>query len=75
MACRSWKTLAFRHAPLTTVAILATMTAGTMFAVWLGELISEQGIGNGTSIIILGGIVTRLPQRLLNLIVGQQWLA
>jgi preprotein translocase subunit SecY len=51
------------------------MTAGTIFAVWLGELISEQGIGNGTSIIILGGIVTRLPQRLLNLIVGQQWLA
>jgi preprotein translocase subunit SecY len=65
----------FRTAPLATVAILTTMTAGTLFAVWLGELISEQGIGNGTSIIILGGIVTRLPQRLLNLIVGQQWLA
>jgi preprotein translocase subunit SecY len=68
-------TFGFRTAPLATVAILATMTAGTIFAVWLGELISEQGIGNGTSIIILGGIVTRLPQRLLNLIVGQQWLA
>jgi preprotein translocase subunit SecY len=65
----------FRDAPMTTVAILTSMTAGTMFAVWLGELISEQGIGNGTSIIILGGIVTRLPQRLLNLIVGQQWLS
>ncbi len=65
----------FRSAPLATVAILVTMTAGTIFAVWLGELISEQGIGNGTSIIILGGIVTRLPQRLLSLIVGQQWLA
>jgi preprotein translocase subunit SecY len=65
----------FRDAPLTTAAILITMTAGTLFAVWLGELISEQGIGNGTSIIILGGIVARLPQRLLNLIVGQQWLA
>jgi len=65
----------FRTAPLTTVAILLTMTAGTLFAVWLGELISEQGIGNGTSIIILGGIVSRLPQRLLSLIVGQQWLA
>jgi preprotein translocase subunit SecY len=68
-------TFGFRTAPLATVAILATMTAGTIFAVWLGELISEQGIGNGTSIIILGGIVTRLPQRLLNLIVGQQWVA
>jgi preprotein translocase subunit SecY len=64
----------FRSAPLTTATILITMTAGTLFAVWLGELISEQGIGNGTSIIILGGIVTRLPQNLLNLIVAQQWL-
>ncbi|MEJ2208691.1 MAG: preprotein translocase subunit SecY [Anaerolineae bacterium] len=64
----------FRSAPLTTVTILITMTAGTLFAVWLGELISEQGIGNGTSIIILGGIVTRLPQNLLNLIVGEQWV-
>jgi preprotein translocase subunit SecY len=64
----------FREAPLTTVSILITMTAGTLFAVWLGELISEQGIGNGTSIIILGGIVTRLPQNLLNLIVGEQWV-
>jgi len=64
----------FRNAPLTTFAILASMTGGTLLAVWLGELISEQGIGNGTSIIILGGIVTRLPQNILNLIVGQQWL-
>jgi preprotein translocase subunit SecY len=69
------ETFGFRSAPLATAAILITMTAGTIFAVWLGELISEQGIGNGTSIIILGGIVTRLPQRLLNLIVGQQWAA
>ena len=68
------ETFGFRDAPLTTITILITMTAGTLFAVWLGELISEQGIGNGTSIIILGGIVTRLPQNLLNLIVGEQWL-
>ena len=65
----------FQDAPLTTTAILFSMTAGTMFAVWLGELISEQGIGNGTSIIILGGIVTRLPQRLLGLVVAQEWLS
>ncbi|MCL7452660.1 MAG: preprotein translocase subunit SecY [Anaerolineae bacterium] len=64
----------FRSAPLTTAAILISMTGGTLFAVWLGELISEQGIGNGTSIIILGGIVTRLPQNLLNLVVSQQWV-
>jgi preprotein translocase subunit SecY len=69
------KEFGFRDAPMTTVAILISMTAGTMFAVWLGELISEQGIGNGTSIIILGGILARMPQRLLNLVVGQQWLS
>jgi preprotein translocase subunit SecY len=45
------------------VATLATLTAGTMFAVWLGELITEQGVGNGVSIIIFGGIVARIPQR------------
>ena len=69
------ETFGFRQDALATIAILTTMTAGTLFAVWLGELISEQGIGNGTSIIILGGIVTRLPQRLLGLIVAQQWVA
>jgi preprotein translocase subunit SecY len=34
-----------------------------MFAIWLGELITEQGMGQGLSIIILGGIVARIPQR------------
>jgi preprotein translocase subunit SecY len=46
---------------LPTITLLMTMTAGTMFAVWLGELISEQGIGNGLSLIIFGGIVSRVP--------------
>ncbi len=64
----------FGSAPLTTTAILISMTAGTLFAVWLGELISEQGIGNGTSIIILGGIVARLPEQLLGLIASQLWV-
>jgi len=64
----------FGSAPLTTAAILISMTAGTLFAVWLGELISEQGIGNGTSIIILGGIVARLPEQLLGLIASQLWI-
>lgn len=41
--------------------ILITLTAGTMILVWLGELITEHGIGNGISIIIFGGIVSRLP--------------
>jgi preprotein translocase subunit SecY len=50
--------------PLGTVATILTMTAGTVFAVWLGELITEQGIGNGVSLIIFGGIVARLPQNM-----------
>jgi len=46
---------------LPTVAIILSMTAGTVFLVWLGELITERGIGNGVSIIIFGGIVAGLP--------------
>ena len=48
---------------LPSVATVITLTAGTMFAVWLGELITEQGVGNGISIIIFGGIVAQIPQR------------
>jgi preprotein translocase subunit SecY len=46
---------------LPTVATLASMIAGTMFLVWLGERISENGVGNGVSLIIFGGIVAGLP--------------
>ncbi len=47
---------------LRTVTILITMAAGTMFLVWLGELITEKGIGNGISILIFAGIVAGLPE-------------
>jgi preprotein translocase subunit SecY len=53
---------------LPTVAVLATMTAGTFFAIWLGQLITEQGIGQGISIIIFGGIVGRIPQNIAQLL-------
>jgi len=46
---------------LPTAAMVLSMIAGTMFLVWLGELITEYGIGNGISIIIFGGIVAALP--------------
>lgn len=46
---------------LRSIAILITLTAGTIFLVWLGQLITESGIGNGISIIIFGGIVSGLP--------------
>src|SRR6202166_1633099 len=41
-----------------------TLTAGTMFIMWLGEQITERGIGNGISLIIMAGIVARLPSAL-----------
>ena len=53
---------------LTTISVILTMTAGTMFAIWLGELITEQGIGNGISIIIFAGIVARVPANLYQLL-------
>jgi preprotein translocase subunit SecY len=47
--------------PITMVAIIVTMTAGTMFVMWLGEMITEYGIGNGISLLIFAGIVGRMP--------------
>lgn len=44
------------------VLTMLTMTAGSCFVMWLGEQISERGIGNGSSLIITAGIVSRLPQ-------------
>jgi preprotein translocase subunit SecY len=57
---------------LPTLTIIITMTAGTMFAIWLGQLIDEQGIGNGVSLIIFGGIVARLPQNVSGLLADPQ---
>ncbi|MCK9518614.1 MAG: preprotein translocase subunit SecY [Dehalococcoidia bacterium] len=52
---------------LGTLATLFTLAAGTMFLVWLGELITENGIGNGVSLIIFGGIVATIPGLIPNL--------
>ncbi|HSU91048.1 MAG TPA: preprotein translocase subunit SecY, partial [Sporolactobacillaceae bacterium] len=43
------------------VMTVVTVTAGTMFLMWIGEQITERGIGNGISLIIMAGIVARLP--------------
>lgn len=51
----------FQNDMVGTLATLFTLAAGTMFLVWIGELITENGIGNGVSIIIFGGIVASLP--------------
>ncbi|NLY56036.1 MAG: preprotein translocase subunit SecY [Firmicutes bacterium] len=50
------------------VVIVSTLTAGTMFLMWLGELITERGIGNGISLIIFFGIIARLPATTVTII-------
>lgn len=54
---------------LHTLAMVTSMVAGTIFLIWLGELITEKGLGNGISIIIFGGIVAALPS-----MIGQGFL-
>jgi preprotein translocase subunit SecY len=58
-----------------TLSILATLTAGTLLLMWLGELISEKGIGNGISFIIFAGIVGRLPTTIAQTLEVQENLA
>jgi preprotein translocase subunit SecY len=54
---------------LQSLTVLLAMTAGTMFAIWLGELISEYGIrGQGLSLIIFAGIVSQMPANLASLL-------
>lgn len=55
---------------LQSLALLVTMTAGTILLVWMGELITEYGIGNGISIIIFGGIIASLPSAIGGLLTG-----
>ncbi len=47
--------------PIQLLSFIVTMTAGTVFVMWLGELISEQGVGNGISLMIFAGIISRIP--------------
>lgn len=47
--------------PIQITAIIVGMSVGTIFLMWLGELITEYGIGNGISLLIFAGIVSRLP--------------
>ena len=49
------------------VAAVISLIGGTMFLMWLGEQITSRGIGNGTSLIIMAGIVAQLPVTLSNL--------
>lgn len=56
-------------APMEWVTSIAVITAGALFLMWLGELISERGIGNGVSLLIFAGIVSRVPLSIRELVV------
>ncbi|MGZ6255503.1 MAG: preprotein translocase subunit SecY [Candidatus Limnocylindria bacterium] len=57
-----------------TLSLLLSFTAGTILLMWLGELISERGLGNGISFIIFAGIVGRLPHRAAPIVTGPDGL-
>lgn len=50
---------------LQVASIIAILTFGSMFAMWLGELITEYGMGGGTSVIIIAGILVNIPIQLV----------
>src|SRR6185437_10809430 len=51
--------------PFFYITTVVSLTAGTVFLMWLGEQITQRGVGNGTSLIIFSGIVARLPAALI----------
>lgn len=53
--------------PMEWAVAITAMTAGSILLMWLGELITEQGIGNGISLIIFAGIISQLPSTLASL--------
>jgi preprotein translocase subunit SecY len=53
------------YKPFFWFSTILTLTAGTLFVMWLGEKIQDKGLGNGTSIIIMVGILARLPQNII----------
>ena len=62
--------LAVQGGPLFYIVGLISLVGGTMFLLWLGEQITARGIGNGTSLIIMAGIVAEMPRFIVNLFEG-----
>lgn len=60
------------YQPYFFVSTIIVLTAGTLFVMWLGEKIQDKGLGNGTSIIIMIGILARLPQSFLGEFASKQ---
>ena len=59
------KQLILHIKPYFAISTIIILTAGTLFVMWLGEKIQDKGLGNGTSIIIMVGILARLPQAII----------
>jgi preprotein translocase subunit SecY len=57
-------TVVYHPGPAFIVMTVITLSAGTIFVMWIGEQITERGVGNGISLIIMAGIVARLPSAL-----------
>ena len=62
--------LAVQGGPMFYIAGLISLVGGTMFLLWLGEQITSRGIGNGTSLIIMAGIVAQMPTFIINMFEG-----
>ncbi len=60
------------YRPYFAISTVIVLTAGTLFVMWLGEKIQDKGLGNGTSIIIMIGILGRLPQSVIQEFVAKQ---
>lgn len=58
---QGWGLDLYKDSNLAWLSMVVTLTCGTIFLMWLGEQIDEYGIGNGISLIIMGGIVARIP--------------
>ena len=56
--------------PLSITLVVLTLVASSMFLIWIGEKITEKGIGNGSSLIIFFGIITRIPSEVMSLVDG-----
>src|SRR5437660_1008334 len=72
----SGQSLVYHPGPSFVLMTILTLTTGSAFIMWLGEQISERGIGNGMSLIIFVGIVVGLPRAIVNLVElvkTQQW--
>jgi preprotein translocase subunit SecY len=67
--------VSFDLTSLETITQLITLTAGTVLLMWLGELMTERGIGNGISFIIFAGIVGRVPRAIGAFLESPDWTA